>query len=101
MFVEIPSVAFLGKEQGDVSWMNFGAKFTRWAYKTVRPGSDYTASMKAINANQSKYGDIARLIADGKTAEARQAVIAMNPDATKGAFSAALGGDSARITDMA
>ena len=101
MFVEIPSVASLAKQQGDVSWMNYGAKFTRWAYRTVRPGSDYTAAMAAMKANQPKYDEIARLIADGKTAEARQAVIAMNPDAVKGAFAAALGGDPGRITDAA
>jgi hypothetical protein len=101
MFVEIPSVAYLGKEQGDVSWMNFGAKFTRWAYKTVRPGSDYTAAMKAINANQDKYSGIAVDIAEGRMSKARQAVIDMNPGAVNATFSAALGGDPARVTDMA
>ena len=97
MFVDIPLVAVLAKEQGDSSWKSY----MRLAYKTVRPGSDYAAAMNAMKANQSKYGDVARLIADGNTAQARQAVIAMNPDAVKGAFSAALGGDPARITEMA
>ncbi|HEX4049152.1 MAG TPA: hypothetical protein VH309_15000, partial [Elusimicrobiota bacterium] len=101
MFVEIPSVAFLGKQQSDVSWMNWGAKLTRWAYGTVRPGSDYAQAMKAIEANRSAYSSIARQMADGQTAQARQAVIAMNPDAVKGEFAAALGGDPVRITDAA
>jgi hypothetical protein len=99
MFVEVPTVAFLGKEQGDVSWMNFGAKFTRWAYRTVRPNSDYTAAIRGINATQPQLINVARMIANGQTVQARQALIAMNPDAAKTSFTAALGGDSPKMTD--
>ncbi|MDE2141774.1 MAG: hypothetical protein KGJ84_05115, partial [Elusimicrobia bacterium] len=104
MFVEVPSVSYLSKEQTDVSWMNWAS---RWG---VRPlygaanslvGGDYRSTMDAIKKDEPKYTAIARQIAAGDIAGARQAVIAMNPDAIKGAFSVALGGDPARITDSA
>ncbi|MFI5360632.1 MAG: hypothetical protein ACHQ49_01580 [Elusimicrobiota bacterium] len=101
MFVQIPSIGVMSKEQADVSWMNFGAKFTRWAYQEARPGSDYTQSMKAIKASLPVYDKVAREIANGETAQARRDVIKMNEDATAITFAAPLNGDNAPISETA
>jgi len=102
MYVEIPTLGFLGKQQlndGWSSWLDFGSKLTRGGWRLA--SSRYARNMDGIEAARPKYAAIARLIADGKLAEARQAVIDLDPDAVKGAFSAALGGDPAKITDAA
>lgn len=100
MFVEIPSISFLNREQANVSWMNWGSKLiTRPLYGLV--SSDYRHTMSSIDADMPKYQAIARQIANGDMAGARQAVIALNPNAIKSSFTAALGGDPAKINDAA
>lgn len=102
MYVEMPTLGFLGKQQlseGWSSWLDPGSKLTRGIAHAVN--SRYRRNMDGIEDRQAKYAAVARLIADGKMAEARQAAIAIDPDAIKGAFAAALGGDPAKINDAA
>ena len=37
MFVEVPSVSFLGRQQADLSRLNFGSKITRGLYRWCAP----------------------------------------------------------------
>ena len=99
MFVEVPSVSFLGRQQADVSMLNFGSKLTRGAYRFLRPGSEYTVAMKSLEGNRPKLDSVAALIAAGKMAEARQAMIAMNPGALKQSLESSFGNAPGRITD--
>jgi hypothetical protein len=100
MFVEVPSISFLSHEQAHTSWMNWGSKLiTRPIYSAVSSG--YRHNMNAIEGDHEAYTGVARQIAAGDIAGARQSIIKMNPDAIKGTFSAALGGDPARVTDAA
>ncbi|MFI5346929.1 MAG: hypothetical protein ACHQ51_11200 [Elusimicrobiota bacterium] len=104
MFVEVPSISYLSNEQTHVSWMNWGSKIvTRPLYGAANSlvGGDYRHTIGQIEADQPKYTAIARQIAAGDIAGARQSVIQMNPDAIKGAFAIALGGDAAPNTDSA
>jgi hypothetical protein len=103
MYVEVPTLGYLGNQQLLDGWSSYvtswGSKLTRGVWHATN--ASYARNMDGIEADKPKYASIARLIADGKMAEARQAVIALDPDAIKGAFSVALGGDPAKISDAA
>lgn len=102
MFVEVPSVAHLGRQQADVGMLNFGSKLTRGLYRWARPGSEYARAMKALEDKRPELDAVAALIASsgpGDMGQARKAMIAMNPDALKMSLEASLGGEQGRITD--
>ena len=104
MFVEVPSIAFMAHEQTHTSWLDWGSKLIwRPGYAAANRlmGGDYSRTMDSLKKDQAGYTAVAQQIANNDIAGARRAVIKMNPDAIKGAFSVALGGDPARITDAA
>lgn len=110
LYIEAPTGAFMAAAESGKSWRNgqlaqsWGEGWTlgNWAVKVwgaVGP-SAHRARFERVGAQLPAYDNIARLIADNKMAEARRAVIAMNPDAAKRfqeiRFS---GGNEAKVTD--
>ncbi len=98
MFVDVPTLGFQGSQQVTGGWsgvLDGSYMMSLWHAADKK----YARNMDAISANQPRYAHVAQLIAADKMAEARQALIDIDPDAVKGAFSVALGGDPAKLTD--
>lgn len=95
-YVEVPTSSSFARSQTEVR--NPVTKFFRWGWAQISP--EYGENMLKIRESRPQYDKIAYLIADGNMGDARQAIIAMNPDATKNVWEVSFnGGDAPKLTD--
>ncbi|MDP3542191.1 MAG: hypothetical protein Q8T11_06925 [Elusimicrobiota bacterium] len=114
IYLEAPSTAFLAKGQTLKSrdWYNLpghlfnGVSSTlRGGYKLTPWGRDYAENMRAIEGDGKSasmartYTELSALVAKGDFAQARQRIMAMNPDAAQYSMSGTAGADPAKVND--
>ncbi len=117
IYLEAISTTFLAKSQTlkRRSWYNLpgnlynGVSTTvRGVYKLTPGGTKYAANMRAIEGDsktaslEKSFTEISILIAGGRRedwVEARNKIMAMNPNATQYTMAGALGGEPAKVND--